>query len=423
MNAPVQIDTLIEVLTEAHARTHEVIADLTDAQLMVPQAEILNPFNWEVGHVAFFWEYFVLRQLGRKPSIRADADALFDSAKVDHDTRWALPLPSRAEILAYTDTIRDLVIAHLKRQPLTSQNSYLPWLSVYHEDMHAEAFTYMRQTVGYAPPKLDVSTQPNVEAGALPGDAHVPGGEYRIGAEKGVPRFVFDNEQWAHEVSLPAFRIARAPVTQAEFAAFVDDRGYARRELWSDAGWDWLREADATHPVYWRRSVVGWQRRHFDAWHDLEPHRPVIHVNWFEAEAWCNWAGRRLPTEAEWEVAAAGPGKQLYPWGSEADGSRANLDWSRMDTVDVAALPEGDSVFGCRQMIGNVWEWTASPFAPYPGFVKGPYQEYSEPWFHERRVLRGGAWATRSRMIHNEWRNFFQPWRRDVMASFRTCAR
>jgi iron(II)-dependent oxidoreductase len=231
---------------------------------------------------------------------------------------------------------------------------------------------------------------------------------------------VFDNEKWAHEVEVKPFAIARAATTQAEFAAFVDDGGYSQRDLWSADGWRWRSAAGAEHPVYWRRGAGGWQRRDFDRWVDLEPHRPVIHVCWHEAQAFCRWAGRRLPTEPEWE-AAAGP--RRFPWGdAPPTPERANLDWRAMGCLDVGALPGGDSAFGCRQMIGNVWEWTSSEFLPYPGFVADAYRDYSQPWFRTHNVLRGGAWTTRSRLIRNTWRNFYPPDRRDVLAGFRTCA-
>jgi iron(II)-dependent oxidoreductase len=232
--------------------------------------------------------------------------------------------------------------------------------------------------------------------------------------------FVFDNEKWAHPVELAPFRIARHAVTQAAFVRFVGDGGYARRELWTAEGWAWRRAADAAHPVYWRQRAGGWERRHFDAWVPLEPGLPVIHVNAHEAEAWCRWAGRRLPTEAEWE-AAAGP--RRFPWGDAPPRSEdANLDGWRAGCLHVAALPAGDAPSGCRQMIGNVWEWTATPFAPYPGFVPDMYRDYSQPWFGTHRVLRGGCWATRGRLLRNTWRNFYPPERRDVWAGFRTCA-
>jgi iron(II)-dependent oxidoreductase len=232
---------------------------------------------------------------------------------------------------------------------------------------------------------------------------------------------------------VPPFVIARAPVTQSEFAEFVEGKGYSRREFWSEAGWQWRQSAAAEHPVYWKREAAGrWLRRNFDHWVPLEPHRPVLHVNWWEAEAYCRWAGRRLPTELEWEVAASAEpaqfgnelaqGKRRFPWGDKAPASeRANLGWRAMGAVDVNALSAGDSAFGCRQMIGNVWEWTASDFGPYPGFEIDPYREYSQPWFGTHKVLRGGAWPTQPRLLRNTWRNFYTPDRRDVWAGFRTC--
>lgn len=266
------------------------------------------------------------------------------------------------------------------------------------------------------------------EGGAWPGDVFVPGGTFMLGATPDEP-FVFDNEKWAHPVPLRSFAIARAPVTQSEFAAFVEDDGYRRRELWSEAGWHWRQTARAEQPLYWQRQRDGWLRRDFDRWLPLEPHRPVLHVNWYEAEAYCRWAGRRLLSEVEWEAAAAASGpdlagpKRRFPWGdSPPDATRAHLDGYALGCCDVAALPDGDSAWGCRQMIGNVWEWTADDFGPYPGFTPDPYRDYSQPWFTSHKVLRGGAWMTRGRLLRNTWRNFYQPDRRDVWAGFRTCA-
>ncbi|MGM0559114.1 MAG: SUMF1/EgtB/PvdO family nonheme iron enzyme, partial [Myxococcota bacterium] len=259
----------------------------------------------------------------------------------------------------------------------------------------------------------------------------IPGGTFVLGAHKDEA-FAFDNEKWAHEVELEPFSIARAPVTNAEFAEFVDDGGYAERDLWSDAGWAWRESEEATQPVYWRRGSNGWEVRSFQRWTALPPNRPVSHVNWHEAQAYCRWAGRRLPTEAEWEAAASvddttegqlSRRKRRFPWGDQPPGTdKTNLDGRALGTVDVAAFSKGDSALGCRQMIGNVWEWTSSVFEPFDGFEPDFYQEYSEPWFGDRRVLRGGSWATRSRLIWNTFRNFFPPDRRDVIAGFRTCA-
>jgi iron(II)-dependent oxidoreductase len=283
-----------------------------------------------------------------------------------------------------------------------------------------------------------------------------------MGASQDIP-FVFDNEKWAHEVVIRPFRIARAPVTNGEFLEFVEEDGYRNSKYWSPAGWRWLQTGGAPdleksfgtffkqkisepaqvtvpgetllHPVYWKALDNGrWQQRVYDRYVLLNEDLPVVHVSWYEAEAFCNWAGRRLPSEAEWEFAASGEStpestslnqrRRYYPWGDQPpQPQHANLDWRGGGLVEVAAHPAGDSAFGCRQMIGNVWEWTADDFRPYPGFTVDPYKEYSQPWFGTHKVLRGGCWATSSLLIRNSWRNFYTPDRRDVWAGFRTCAK
>jgi iron(II)-dependent oxidoreductase len=451
---------------DARDRTFDLVEGLSGEQLFGPRLAIVNPLLWEIGHVAWFQEKWVLRHAGKRAPIRADGDALYDSTAIPHDTRWDLPLPSRAETYAYMREVRDRVLERVESGALGPDETYFVLLSVFHEDMHDEAFTFTRQTLGLPPPphvagaqarRLPRSGAASREsdggAAAKPGDAiaaaakaaslgdaAIPGGRFRLGALPGTEPFVFDNEKWAHEVEVGPFRIACAATTEGDYAAFVDDGGYRRRKLWSETGWRWRVSARAEHPAYWRRSsstanavAERWERRRFDLWSPLEPTSPVLHVNWFEAEAYCRWARRRLPTEAEWEAAAAcGPahdgrglasGKRRFPWGDESPSpERANLDASAGGPIDVTALPAGDGAFGCRQMIGNVWEWCSSDFVPYPGFVADPYREYSEPWFGSHKVLRGGCWATRGRLIRATWRNFYMPDRRDVGAGIRTCA-
>ncbi len=419
--SPFSAAQLIEWIEDSRRRTLALVNDLTGEQLRGPRLAIVNPPLWEIGHLAWFHEKWVLRHLGGRPSLRADADALYDSAAVPHATRWDLPLPSWDETLAYLDAVRRAILDRLGG-PLTAELAYFVLLGVFHEDMHGEAFAYTRQTLEYARPRLG-GTPPNDEPGGpLPGDVLIPGGSFQLGATPDEP-FVFDNEKWAHEVKLQPFAIARAPVTQAEFAAFVEDNGYSRSDLWTSEGWTWREQAEARRPVYWRRESSGWLRRDYDRWVPLEPHRPVLHVNWYEADAYCRWAGRRLPTEAEWERAAATTGKRRFPWGDEPPSRpQANLGATRTGCLDVGSLPAGDSAEGCRQLIGNVWEWTADAFGPYPGFVPDPYKEYSQPWFGDHRVLRGGCWVTQPRLLRNTWRNFYTPDRRDVWCGFRTAS-
>ena len=416
---------LIAMLSGARERTLALVADLSAEQLRVPCIDIINPPVWEIGHVAWFQERWALRHLRGLEPIRPDADSFWDSAAVAHDTRWELPLPSCGETLGYMQQVLDRVLERLDREEVSRQEAYFHWLAAMHEDMHGEAFTYTRQTLGYPAPTLSGQVEAARAVEDLSEeDAFVPSGCYLLGAERGE-LFVFDNEKWAHPRHVQPFAISRTTVTNAQFAAFVDDGGYRHEKCWSEEGWQWRQQAQASCPVYWSADGSRWIVRQFDQTAPLAPELPIIHVNWYEADAYCRWAGRRLPAEAEWELAATGfEGKRRFPWGDgRPTGERAHLDARTSGCIPASALSGSESVFGCRQMIGNVWEWTATDFLPYPGFIVDPYKEYSEPWFgSERKVLRGGCWATPSRLIRNTWRNYFTKERRDIFAGFRTCA-
>ncbi len=421
---------LRRMLLAARERTLEYAHSLDGSQWLGPKLDIVNPPLWEVGHVGWFQEHWCLRlgSRGEKaPSLLHNGDGLYDSAAVPHATRWGLPLPGLEATLGYLDRVLQDVLERLDRDGATRHLAYYLQLAAFHEEMHCEAFTYTRQTLGYRGLEPIAARPSSAAHGALPGDVEVAGGEFRLGADPQDDGFVFDNEKWEHLIALPPFRMARAPVTNAEFAAFVAENGYRRRELWNLEGWQWRERTGARAPAYWTGSRGNWVRRVFDGTQPLAAHAPVIHVNWYEADAWCRWAGRRLPSEAEWECAAAtAPGsvdRRRFPWGEERPAAKhANLFGIAGDCVDVSACAAGDSAWGCRQMFGNVWEWTADWFAPYPGFVADPYKEYSEPWFGSHKVLRGGCFATRAGLLRNTWRNFYTPDRRDVFAGFRTCA-
>ena len=420
---------LAQRLQAARDRTLLLASDLNGAQLHGPRLAIVNPPLWEIAHVAWFQEHWCLRYRAPDdlaPSLIENADSMYNSAIAAHDTRWDLPLLPFDEVLHYLARVLESVLGRLEREAENPALRYFSELAACHEEMHCEAFTYTRQTLGYAPPR----GIPSVAAagGAWPGDVAVGGGEFLLGAQNDG-RFVFDNEKWMHRVLLAPYSIARAAVTNSEFADFVDAGGYERREWWSDAGWQWRTAGRAVAPVYWIRQGSTWQQRVYNRLEPLSPHAAVIHVNWYEADAWCRWAGRRLPREVEWEQAAATTphdlhSKRTYPWGEEALGpGRANLFGVCNTTADVAAFAAGDSAWGCRQLFGNVWEWTADWFNPYPGFVRDPYREYSEPWFGNHKVLRGGCHATSAPLLRNTWRNFYTPDRRDVFAGFRSCAK
>jgi iron(II)-dependent oxidoreductase len=351
---------LAGALRDARARSLAIYGHLDLTDLEVPCIPIVNPPLWELGHIAWFQERWTQRD-----SIMPDADALFDSSAVGHDSRWHLELPTEAGIRAYLAGSLDRTLATLARASSPAE-LYFFELALLHEDMHGEALLMTLQTLGLPRPPVEGLEGPK-RATRPARDIAFAGGEFALGTSPDAARFVFDNEKWSHPVSIAPFAIASRVVTQGEFADFARDRG-------------------AGIPAHWRRDGEGWEVRRFDRWEPLDRAAPMVHVSLDEARAYCRWAGRRLPTEGEWEFAAV---------------------------HDSGAL---------EAMIGGVWEWTASAFDPYPGFAADPYKEYSEPWFHSHHVLRGGSFATRERLVHARFRNFYLPHRADAFSGFRTCA-
>jgi iron(II)-dependent oxidoreductase len=424
-------ESVLEALLDARRVELELLNGLTDAEMLGVKAHFLEPPIWEMGHVGWFQEYWIARHLDGRSTLLSGADAIYDSFNVPYRRRWEHAYPSRQATLRYIGEVLRQSVGRLESREPTGEEAYFYTLAALHEDMHAENLTLILQTLGYPRPALlrpdPGRPAPPVDPAYRGDDVLVPGRVFMLGATPDEP-FVFDNEKWAHPVVVAPFRIASTPVTNAQFQAFVEDEGYRRRPLWSRRGWDWRRRERAEHPLFWTRGGDGrWYERRFDETAPLAPWHPVVHVNWYEADAYCRWAGRRLPTEAEWEMAAtlepATGCKRRFPWGDgPPTASRANLDFRAGGTIDVRALPAGDSPVGCRQMIGNVWEWVEDTFTPYPGFVCDPYKEYSQPYFGQKKVLRGGCWATRSRLIRSTWRNFYMRHRRNVFAGFRTVA-
>ncbi len=434
MTAAISTTKLIAMLQDARSRTYELIDNLDQQQLIGPKLGTVNPLQWEIGHVAYFYEYFILRQLYGHESLLGNqqADALYDSISVPHDVRWKLPLLSMAETKQYMQAVLDSLCERLSTPTASEQDSFIYQFGVFHEDMHTEAFLWGRQTLGYPTPifanSVDVSAERT--AGAYSGFVEIPSGKFKLGAEPDAD-FMFDNEKYAHTVQVQPFEIAKAPVSNVQFAKFVAAGGYMQDQYWCDEGLAWKQLNKANHPGYWSADGTDqWLMRRFDQTIALPENEPVSHISWYEANAYCRWAGLRLPTELEWEVAALGEKasdgdlsttKRRYPWGNTIQPSFANLDGRAIGCVDVSAFAEGDSAFGCRQMLGNVWEWTSDTFQPFSEFSTDAYGDYSRPLFGTTKVLRGGAWTSRSRMVHGTCRNFFEPDRWDIFSGFRVC--
>jgi iron(II)-dependent oxidoreductase len=355
-------------LAEARSRTLAIYAHLDLETIEFPCIPLVNPALWELAHVAWFQEYWCLRGGDeRAATLLERSDALFNSSLVAHDTRWHLDYPAPCTLLRYLDESLDATLEALARTP--EDRRYFFHLALLHEDMHGEALLMTLQTLALAAPAIDLRAPPSFPAGPAC-DIRFEGGAFIQGSEDGAG-FVFDNERGAHRVELAPFAIASRPVTQGEFAAYLEATG-------------------AAAPAHWKRGESDWIARRFDRWAPIDRHAPMVHVSLAEGGAYCRWAGRRLPTESEWEFAARNGGTE----GRERHAT----------------------------MIGGVWEWTATPFAPYPGFEPGPYRDYSQPWFHTHQVLRGGSFATRPRIATNRYRNFYMPGRSDMFAGFRTCA-
>ena len=444
---------LAQALRESRARTWALVDDLTDVQWQVPELPGVNPIAWELGHLAWFAEFWVLRgphgrdgdgfAVAQQPARHAGPDARFDSSRVAHAARWRMAMPTRAELV---DMLGAQLEACIDALPAGADDDalYFHRLALFHEDMHAEAFTWLRAALGLPAPRLFVAPRPHLprasglaspercagaphaarrprvapnplpqEEGEVPGTLPLPeeeeetsatlrlsdraalasmpqagalrvsGGTVQIGSLPSRAGFAFDNERPGRTLTLADFEIDAAPLTAGAFLRFVEAGGYDAPAYWPGAAGVWRAASSLRHPQRWRRAPHdGWQTCWFGHWLPLAPDAPLIHVNAFEADAYCRWAGRRLPTAAEWEHAAP----QLH-WGA------------------------------------SVWEWTADAFQPYPGFVPGPYREYSAPWFGDHRELRGGAFATSPRMHDRRYRNFFEPHRSDVFAGLRTAAR
>lgn len=350
----------------------------------IPYAAELNPPLWELGHVAWFQEWWIAREGGpRKPSLLPLADDCYDSSRVAHASRWTLPLPGADGTREYLARTLWRTLRRLDRLPPDAGDDALYFfrLVALHEEMHAEAALYMAQTLGIAPAAAAAPPSPPARPPAdLDLELELPGRRFRMGS--GDTGFAFDNELPAHDTTIGSIRIDARAVSWSRYLPFVAAGGYERPEWWSPPGRDWLQRQTQRYAAHWRDDGGQWLQRRGERWQPVDPARAAVHLTAFEAEAWCRWAGRRLPSEAEWECAAL-------------------------------ALP------GFRW--GEAWEWTASPFEPYAGFTPHAYRDYSAPWFGTRRVLRGACPATSPALAHARYRNFFEPHRSDVFAGFRSC--
>jgi iron(II)-dependent oxidoreductase len=420
-------DEALAELEAARRQTLALVAGLSDADLQRAHSPIMSPLVWDLGHIAAFEDLWLVHRYDARPLLHPELTAAYDAFETPRAVRGGLAMLDPAEARTYLEEVRVRARAALARRAIG--DGLVHAMVIAHERQHGET---MLQTLalarldGYAPPGA-------LQAPAAPGGhtgletVEVAAGAFELGAPNG--RFSYDNERPRQQLWLPAFRIGRTPVTNATWLSFAEGGGYERRERWSDEGWAWKEEYDIERPGggvaqpgqpphEWRLSGL----------EPLDPDKPVIHVSWFEADAFARAHGVRLPNEAEWEKAATwdqhSGETRPWPWGQQplADSQgRANVIETRLfGTAPVGSYPDGAAPCGALGLLGDVWEWTASGFGGYEGFRAHPYREYSEVFFGgSYKVLRGGSWAASARVANPTFRNWDYPQRRQIFAGVR----
>ncbi|MEO3782064.1 ergothioneine biosynthesis protein EgtB [Actinocorallia sp. B10E7] len=412
-------ERLAAKLTAARERSH-LLTSLDDADLVAQVSPLMSPLVWDLAHVGNYEELWLLREAAGVEPMRPEIDTLYDAFEHPRATRPSLPLLPPDEARAYIRTVRDKVLDSL--DGLRPENAFLFEMVIQHEHQHGEtmlATHQLRRTSSHLVEKdLAAAVTP------CPPETYIPAGTFIMGTSDDPA--AYDNERPAHQVDLPAYFIDTVPVSNGDYLAFIEAGGYDDERWWHPKGWEWRQNKKIGAPAFWFKEGV-WLRRRFGTVEPVPFDQPVQHVCWYEADAYARWAGKRLPTEAEWEKAARwDPGRQeprRYPWGDDHLPGRANLGQRSLQPSPVGSFPEGASPYGVRQLLGDVWEWTSTDFHGYPGFRAHPYKEYSEVFFGpDYKVLRGGSWATDPAACRATFRNWDYPIRRQIFAGLR-CAR
>ncbi|HCT78851.1 MAG TPA: ergothioneine biosynthesis protein EgtB [Micromonosporaceae bacterium] len=412
-------------LERTRARSMILTDSVDDDDFIKQHSHLMSPLVWDLAHIGNQEELWLVRDVGGREPVRTDIDHLYDAFKHPRVDRPTLPLLGPAEARAYIGTVRQKVLdlldtVRLEGRPLV-EHGFAFGMIVQHEQQHDETMLATHQ-LRQGDPVLSAALPPSSH-GAVSGEALIDGGPFLMGTS--LEPWALDNERPEHTVDVPAYFIDRAPVTNRQYQEFIDGGGYKDRRWWSTAGWEHRQQAKLKAPMHWHGdgTYVRFGRRE-----PIVPDEPVVHVCWYEAEAYAAWAGKRLPTEAEWEKAArydpATGRSRRYPWGDDDPGpEHANLGQRHLSPAPVGAYPRGTSPEGVHQLIGDVWEWTGSDFTGYPGFTAFPYKEYSEVFFgSDYKVLRGGSFGTDAAACRGTFRNWDYPIRRQIFSGLR-CAR
>ncbi|NYV78450.1 ergothioneine biosynthesis protein EgtB [Streptomyces sp. UH6] len=414
-------------LSTARERTALLTSCLDDHELTAQHSPLMSPLVWDLAHVGNQEELWLLREVGGHAALRPEIDGLYDAFEHSRAERPSLPLLPPGEARRYAAEVRGRVLdllegAAFDDSPFTA-DGFVFGMVAQHEQQHDETMLITHQ-LRRGPAVLTAPDPGPAPVHGGPAEVLVPGGPFVMGTSD--EPWALDNERPAHPVDVAPFYLDTAPVTNAAFLAFMEDGGYHDPRWWRPEGFAHLRARAVEAPSYWRREGGQWLRRRFGVTEPVPPDEPVLHVSWYEADAYARWAGRRLPTEAEWEKAArhdpATGRSRRYPWGDEEPSrEHANLGQRHLRPAPAGSFPAGRSPLGVGQLIGDVWEWTSSDFLPYPGFAAFPYREYSEVFFGtEYKVLRGGSFAVDPVACRGTFRNWDLPVRRQIFSGFRT---
>ncbi len=420
----------LAALLTARERTALLTDCVPEPELTAQHSPLMSPLVWDLAHIGNQEELWLLRAVAGRAALRPEIDPLYDAFEHPRAERPSLPLLAPQEARGYAAEVRGRALDVLARTafnggtPLTDAGFAFGMIAQ-HEQQHDETMLITHQ-LRSGPAVLTAPEPDPLDARQFTGPAEVliPGGPFTMGTS--TEPWALDNERPAHRRLVPPFLLDTVPVTNASYQLFLTDGGYEEPRWWAPEGWSYLREHQITAPLFWRRDGGVWLRRHFGVTEPVPPDEPVLHVNWYEADAYARWAGRRLPTEAEWEKAARhDPGSRRsmrYPWGdADPRPAHANLGQRHLRPAPAGSYAAGQSPHGVRQLMGDVWEWTASSFLPYPGFKAFPYKEYSEVFFGSGyKVLRGGSFAVADVVARGTFRNWDHPVRRQIFCGFRT---
>lgn len=414
-------------LLAARDRTSLLTTCVEEPELTAQHSPLMSPLVWDLAHIGNQEELWLLRAVAGRDAMRPEIDGLYDAFEHPRSERPSLPLLAPAEARRYAAEVRGRALDVLESTPFRgsplTDAGFAFGMIAQHEQQHDETMLITHQ-LRSGPTALTAPDPAPAPPFKGPAEVLVPGGPFTMGTS--TEPWALDNERPAHHRLVPPFFIDTTPVTNADYQRFIADGGYEEQRWWAPAGWDMVRGNALSAPLFWRRDAGQWLRRHFGTVEVVPPDEPVLHVSWYEADAYARWAGRRLPSEEEWEKAArhdpATDRSTRYPWGdTDPTPERANLGQRHLRPAPAGSYPAGESPLGVRQLIGDVWEWTSSDFLPYPGFAPFPYREYSDVFFGgDYKVLRGGAFSVDEVACRGTFRNWDHPIRRQIFSGFRT---